>query len=147
MKNQKGITLIALVITIIVLLILAGVSIAMLAGENGILNQATKSGDETKISEQKEQVALVINELTSEYYEQKYVQNNTTTAAEKLGDYVGKQLSSKLSGYAKVTSASGSYTIETLAKNKEGKVATATFTTSNSKLGDWTMAVPAGTGD
>lgn len=41
--NQKGITLIALVITIIVLLILAGVSIAMLTGENGILTQANKS--------------------------------------------------------------------------------------------------------
>lgn len=37
MKNTKGITLIALVITIIVLLILAGGSIAMLTGENGIL--------------------------------------------------------------------------------------------------------------
>ena len=35
--RQKGITLIALVITIIVLLILAGVSIATLTGENGIL--------------------------------------------------------------------------------------------------------------
>lgn len=43
MRNQKGITLIALVITIIVLLILAGVSIAMLTGENGILTQANKS--------------------------------------------------------------------------------------------------------
>ena len=40
MKNQKGITLIALVITIIVLLILAGVSIAMLSGENGLLTKA-----------------------------------------------------------------------------------------------------------
>ena len=41
MKRQKGITLIALVITIIVLLILVGVTITMLTGENGILNQAT----------------------------------------------------------------------------------------------------------
>ena len=40
MRNQKGITLIALVVTIIVLLILAGVSIAMLTGDNGILTQA-----------------------------------------------------------------------------------------------------------
>ena len=40
MKNSKGITLIALVITIIVLLILAGVSIAMLTGDNGLLSQA-----------------------------------------------------------------------------------------------------------
>ena len=36
-KRQSGITLIALVVTIIVLLILAGVSIAMLTGQNGIL--------------------------------------------------------------------------------------------------------------
>lgn len=42
-KNTKGITLIALVITIIVLLILAGVSIAMLTGQNGILTQANSS--------------------------------------------------------------------------------------------------------
>ena len=42
-KNNKGITLIALVITIIVLLILAGVSIAMLTGQNGILEKANKA--------------------------------------------------------------------------------------------------------
>ena len=42
-KTNKGITLIALVITIIVLLILAGVSIAMLTGENGILTNTTKA--------------------------------------------------------------------------------------------------------
>lgn len=47
MKNQKGITLIALVITIIVLLILAGVTIAMLTGENGILNKATTAVNNT----------------------------------------------------------------------------------------------------
>ena len=46
-KQGKGITLIALVITIIVLLILAGVSIAMLTGENGILTQAQNASKET----------------------------------------------------------------------------------------------------
>ena len=49
-KKQKGITLIALVITIIVLLILAGVSISMLTGENGILNQASKAAEMTEIA-------------------------------------------------------------------------------------------------
>lgn len=39
MKENKGITLIALVITIIVLIILAGVSIAMLTGNNGIISR------------------------------------------------------------------------------------------------------------
>lgn len=43
LNNRKGITLIALVITIIVLLILAGVTIATLTGENGILKQAGKA--------------------------------------------------------------------------------------------------------
>lgn len=42
-KNEKAITLIALVITIIVLLILAGVSIATLTGENGILRKSKYS--------------------------------------------------------------------------------------------------------
>ena len=59
--NNKGITLIALVITIIVLLILAGVSIAMLTGENGILTQAQNAKKETSIAEEKEQIALAYN--------------------------------------------------------------------------------------
>ena len=41
-SNEKAITLIALVITIIVLLILAGISISMLSGDNGILQKATQ---------------------------------------------------------------------------------------------------------
>lgn len=47
-KNNKGITLIALVITIIILLILAGISIAMLTGENGLLTKANTAKTETK---------------------------------------------------------------------------------------------------
>ena len=42
-KNQNGITLLALIVTIIVLLILSGISIAMLTGENGIYNNAVKA--------------------------------------------------------------------------------------------------------
>ena len=61
-RKEKGITLIALVVTIIVLLILAGVSIAMLTGNNGLLNQAIKAKEETEISSEKEGINLsVIN--------------------------------------------------------------------------------------
>ena len=60
-KQANGITLIALVITIIVLLILAGVSIAMLTGENGILSQAQNASKQTDIGEEKEQIALAYN--------------------------------------------------------------------------------------
>ena len=48
--NEKGITLIALVITIIVLLILAGVSISMLTGDNGIITQAQRAKELTEAS-------------------------------------------------------------------------------------------------
>lgn len=65
MKNQKGITLIALVITIIVLLILAGVSIAMLTGQNGILTQATNSNKANLKAEADEAVKLAINTIMS----------------------------------------------------------------------------------
>ena len=61
-EKQKGITLIALVITIIVLLILAGVSIAMLTGDNGILMQASDSKIETAVGTVKEQLKLLQGE-------------------------------------------------------------------------------------
>ena len=59
-KNSKGITLIALVITIIVLLILAGVTIATLTGDNGILNQAVKAKDKTTEAESIERVQVEV---------------------------------------------------------------------------------------
>ena len=62
MKQMKGITLIALVITIIVLLILAGVSIAMLTGENGILTKATQAQNEHADATIKEAIGLAYNE-------------------------------------------------------------------------------------
>lgn len=72
MKNNKGITLIALVVTIIVLLILAGVSIAMLTGDNGILSRASQSSVANAVGEGKDQVALYIAELSANYYSAKY---------------------------------------------------------------------------
>ena len=57
-SNERGITLIALVVTIIVLLILAGVSISMLTGNNGILTQAQRAKEETEKAAQEEQEML-----------------------------------------------------------------------------------------
>lgn len=55
-KNTKGITLISLVITIIILLILAGVSIATLTGDNGLLNKAKNAKIATEIASIKEEI-------------------------------------------------------------------------------------------
>lgn len=66
LKNKKGITLIALVITIIVLLILAGVSIATLTGENGILTKVSDSKAENKKGEERDQITLAYNAARTE---------------------------------------------------------------------------------
>ena len=68
-KHQhKGITLIALVITIVSLLILAGVSIAMLTGDNGIITQAQNAKEKTEESKIREEQQLdsLLNRITSE---------------------------------------------------------------------------------
>ena len=70
-KFSRGITLIALVVTIVVLLILAGTSIQMLAGEDGIITQAKNAKDKTTIGNEKDLVDLsvVAAQLSSEWGE------------------------------------------------------------------------------
>ena len=60
LEEKRGITLIALVITIIVLLILAGVTIATLTGDNGILTKAQEASEDTKRANAEEQVKLAV---------------------------------------------------------------------------------------
>ena len=61
-KEKRGITLIALVVTIIVLLILAGISIQMLTGNSGILTQTQNAKDSTRGGDVQEQVNLAVSE-------------------------------------------------------------------------------------
>ena len=72
LKNEKAITLIALVITIIVLIILAGVSINLVLGNDGIITKAREARENTVVGQEKEQVELA------------YV----SAAVKKLGDSV-----------------------------------------------------------
>ncbi len=58
MRENKGITLIALIITIIVLLILAGVSISLVVGENGIIGRAQSASEKTKLGDRSERANL-----------------------------------------------------------------------------------------
>ena len=61
-RNEKAITLIALIVTVIVLLILAGVSIATLTGENGILARAQEAKNKTEEEEDTEKIRLAMSE-------------------------------------------------------------------------------------
>ena len=58
LKNKKGITLIALVVTIVVLLILAGVTISLLLDENGIIAKSKDARTETRVSQIEDEVGM-----------------------------------------------------------------------------------------
>ena len=102
-KNEKGITLIALVITIIVLLILAGVALSMVAGNEGILTKAEIAASETEIAGAKEQTEIMLAELSADYYEKKFVDKTETGT---LVNYIKSALASE-----KTTSNGGSTTV------------------------------------
>ena len=73
---EKGITLIALVITIIILLILAGVSIAMLTGDNGIITQANNAKEKTEEAEEDELRKLTRGEASTHLEKYEYEDKN-----------------------------------------------------------------------
>ena len=66
LRKEKGITLIALAVTIIVMLILAGVTIAALTSENGIINQASKVKETNKVAKTEEEAKLEYSNLILE---------------------------------------------------------------------------------
>ena len=80
-KNKGGITLIALVVTIVILLILAGISIAMLAGDNGIFNQAKEAKTKNEESAAREKLEIELTNFIAdkntikEYNEKEYINN------------------------------------------------------------------------
>ena len=88
LKSQKGITLVALVITIIILLILSGVAIATLTGENGLFARAKQAKVAQTESDMKESLNLEIQELQVE-----------KLAEATLNDITQEWLTQKLSEY------------------------------------------------
>ena len=74
-SKEKGITLIALVITIIVLLILAGISIAALTGNNGILTQAKLAKENTVLAKEQEEKNL---DKINSYMNERTIKDNYT---------------------------------------------------------------------
>ncbi|MFR2788461.1 MAG: type II secretion system protein [Clostridia bacterium] len=89
LKEKSGITLIVLVITIIVLLILAGVSIAMLTGENGILTQATESKKANTAGTEKEQIGLAMQSLKTKKQEDNVTDEITASELDEQLKYDG----------------------------------------------------------
>lgn len=81
LKKNGGITLIALVVTIIVLLILAGVTIAMLTGDNGIITNSQNAKEQTSKQGAAEAITIALNSIKTEVL----AQVNTKTTYEPIG--------------------------------------------------------------
>lgn len=122
LKENKGVTLVALVITIIVLLILAGVTLSMVMGDSGIFSKANKASSETTISSAKDAVRLATLEAVTDQYDDN---GAITTANEITSANVATKVGAKLQD---------GYTLETkegTTKIKQGSTdtgVTVTFT-------------------
>lgn len=116
LKRNKGITLIALVVTIIVLLILAGVTLSFVAGENGILKRATTAVEVNEKATAEEEANLLVADLVARYYEEKYVnQKEVGELDEYLKTELGTQKETE-GGFVVISDTEGNVSV-----SKDGK--------------------------
>ena len=107
LKNERGITLVALVITIIVLLILAGVTLSMVMGESGIFGKANSAKEKTQLSNAEETIRLAVlenqvksvsgdvaltNDQLKEEIEKKLTEQGYTVSGSKVTYYEDKTI-------------------------------------------------------
>ena len=163
-KNQKGITLIALVITIIVLLILAGVTIAMLTGTDSAPVKANEAKQKQDIGAAKDQVMINAQEYQTMAYDMIYVKGlpisgvassgstqsiGATAKSADIGKLVGKAVSGTAFPTAAGTSHAG-YNLNSkpvgLATITTGYISDAGSTTLETVTGQ-TTKVTNGTGN
>ena len=127
MKDNKGVTLIALVITIIVLLILAGITIAMLTGENGLITKSQKAASDTLVAEAKEGATAAVAAAYADYLDAKYTSN---TGAVGTTAFPAENLSLSGTGY----SVSGA-NVTITPKTSEGKTVSGVIQSSTTNAG------------
>ena len=87
LKNEKGITLVALVITIIVLLILAGVTLSMVMGDSGIFGKSNSAKEKTQLSNAEETIKLAVLEN-----QVKSVSGDAALTNDQLKEEIAKKL-------------------------------------------------------
>lgn len=90
MKRQNGITLVAMIVTIIVMLILTGVSINLAIGDNGIINNSQKAAEKTNTSESLEYILEAWGYVLGKYENIELMSNNEF---EKVSSYFSKYMS------------------------------------------------------
>lgn len=119
-KDDRGITLVALVVTVIILLVLACISMFMLTSQE----RDKSSYSENEVLEAKEHVMSTANKILSEFYTEKYDNNNETIKDIEPQEYIIKELQNELD--SKYASVSGN-TITLKPTNSNGEVITGVY--------------------
>ena len=120
LKENKGVTLVALVITIIVLLILAGVTLSMVMGGSGIFSKANEASIKTSVSGAQDAVRLALLEVTTNQYDSTTGSSDGSVTKETANTKVAEQMA-----------ITGEYILDTdgyvTAKGSDKKLTKATF--------------------
>ena len=124
-RNERGITLVALTVTLVVLLILAGITIATLFGDNGVINKAQKAKEETEKAEKYEIAGIneIEKNMNSTISQNKWEQNEDGTITDgeitlKIGDYVNYDCTTSNATYTSPKEKTG-HTADQVFKAKE----------------------------
>ena len=142
-KGNKGITLIALVITIIVLLILAGITIAQITGQDSAPEKAAQAKIENDRGAAKDAATMLVTEKIQGYYEEKYEKTPATTTATNQLEYIAEKLGSgvKTGDYTVTVTAAGVITVT------KGTETLATGTVNDAGVITWDGTVTGGNTD
>lgn len=129
-KNVKGITLVSLVITIIVMLILAGVSISMATGNNGVLTQGKEASIKTTLGTIESDITLAGTSVMSAYWGE--FAESTSKAGNKATYVTPERLNKELNECYFLTNATSKGTIKA-PKDSSATIATNTYKGDNTK--------------
>lgn len=113
-KQQKGITLISLVITIIILLILAGISIVALFGENGIMNRANDAKEQNEIALEKEVIEVSVLDCI---FDDKYADLDNLSEQEQI-DLLNRHLPEGYEAIGIADDGSGRIVVQVIATGR-----------------------------
>lgn len=113
MKQEKGIAKLGVCSVVISVMILAGVSVSLQVGEDGLLNKALFAANEYNVSSAKEKVDLLVASFFMDYYNDKYLQEKNVDSA--MGNYISTKLDEYIASKDKIEN----YTL-----SKSGKIVT-----------------------
>ena len=131
LKGTKGITLVALVVTIVVMLILAGISLNLILNDSGILKKSQEAGEKTKKSQVEEKITLAITSATLDGLGDVDI-NTLNSELTKIG-YTGNPITSlpatiEIEGEHYTINGKGSVAKTNWYYNEDGKITNGTIT-------------------